>query len=399
MKILSKYRILKDNNALNADTKTVKYINMLIDIGSSGRPMEPYLGMNIPILHEYSCGHRRRVSPHSLKVGSGCKLCAAYKNGRRRAKSNDNYLIELKNNGITDIVPLEEYISSDLPILHKCLKHNLEWKVRPSCILNGTKCKKCANEANSKKKLKSTAEYIHELSIKNPTVKVLGEYKGEKIPILHYYEKCGCTNYAPPASVLRGSQCNRHNITRDGSTRRKTQEQYENEVKSLLPNVVIIGEYKNDHASIECKCLLCGNIWFPSAGYLVSGRPYDGCPNCHKSKGEYEIEQFLLKQEISFICQKTFDDLRGIKGRCLSYDFYLPEFYTVIEFQGKQHEKPIAYFGGKENFEIQQEHDKRKRIYAHNHNLKLIEIWYYDYNRIEEILIKELKLGTAETAG
>ena len=41
---------------------------------------------------------------------------------------------------------------------------------------------------------------------------------------------------------------------------------------------------------------------------------------------------------------------------------------------------------------MQQEHDKRKRQYAKDHNIKLIEIWYWDFDKIESILEKELGL-------
>lgn len=44
----------------------------------------------------------------------------------------------------------------------------------------------------------------------------------------------------------------------------------------------------------------------------------------------------------------------------------------------------------KEDFERQLEHDKRKRNYAKENNIRLLEIWYYDIDNIEEILIKEL---------
>ena len=47
----------------------------------------------------------------------------------------------------------------------------------------------------------------------------------------------------------------------------------------------------------------------------------------------------------------------------------------------------------KNNFKKQKEHDKRKRDYAEVNGYKLLEIWYYDYDRIEEILNKELEVG------
>ena len=53
---------------------------------------------------------------------------------------------------------------------------------------------------------------------------------------------------------------------------------------------------------------------------------------------------------------------------------------------------PIDIFGGEEAFQIQQEHDRRKREYSKLHNINLLEIWYYDINKIEEIMTKALGL-------
>ena len=94
--------------------------------------------------------------------------------------------------------------------------------------------------------------------------------------------------------------------------------------------------------------------------------------------------------------QKKFDNLKGLGNRKLSYDFYLPSYNLLIEFQGEQHERPVIFRGvskekAQENFLKQQEHDKRKREYAKTHDINLLEIWYYQVNLINEIL--ENKLG------
>lgn len=65
----------------------------------------------------------------------------------------------------------------------------------------------------------------------------------------------------------------------------------------------------------------------------------------------------------------------------------------MIEYQGAQHGISVEWFGGNKYFKKQKEHDKRKREYAENNNIKLIEIWYYNYNDIEKILIDELKFN------
>jgi very-short-patch-repair endonuclease len=71
----------------------------------------------------------------------------------------------------------------------------------------------------------------------------------------------------------------------------------------------------------------------------------------------------------------------------LSYDFYLPKYNLLIEFQGLQHEKYIPGFHkSKQDFLKQKEHDKRKKEYAEQNKYNLLEIWYYEFDEIEKIL-------------
>ena len=78
----------------------------------------------------------------------------------------------------------------------------------------------------------------------------------------------------------------------------------------------------------------------------------------------------------------------GVGGKTLPYDFYLPEYNLLIEYQGEFHDG-TAYRKGlqtKNEYLDRIEHDKRKRVYAIKNNIKLIEIWYWDFNKIDEIL-------------
>ena len=147
---------------------------------------------------------------------------------------------------------------------------------------------------------------------------------------------------------------------------------------------------------IECGfyCNKCDDIFQTTPNIITTHGLF--CPVCNtsKSKGEIVISNILDKNFIQYQSQKTFDNLIGIGGGNLSYDFCLPDYNMLIEFQGKQHEEPIDYFGGKEQFECQQEHDRRKRKYAVDHNIKLLEIWYYDFDNIEQIIMEELGLNT-----
>jgi hypothetical protein len=111
------------------------------------------------------------------------------------------------------------------------------------------------------------------------------------------------------------------------------------------------------------------------------------CPECQFSKGEKRISEWLLKNNIEYIAQKEFDGLLGLRNGKLSYDFFLPQYNLLIEYQGEQHDYYIPNIHKTEQkFQRQQEHDLRKREYAKENNIKLLEIWYWDYGNIEEIL-------------
>ena len=180
--------------------------------------------------------------------------------------------------------------------------------------------------------------------------------------------------------------------------KKKTHEKYVEEVKIKNPNVTVVGTYIDSKTKIIHKCNICNREWNAKPDNLH----YTGCPICKSSHGERLIKTFLINYNINFEFQKSYDGLFGIKNRHLSYDFYLPEYNLLIEFQGEQHERPVEYFGGEEKFKVQQEHDNRKREFAKLHNINLLEIWYYDINNIEKILtetLNNLKLKTVETTG
>ena len=103
------------------------------------------------------------------------------------------------------------------------------------------------------------------------------------------------------------------------------------------------------------------------------------------SHGERKIKDYLCNNHYKYIPQKTFSGLIGVGGGALSYDFYLPDYNLLIEYQGEFHDG-TAKIQTEIELLKQQEHDKRKRGYAQKHNIYLLEICYNDYDNIEQIL-------------
>lgn len=125
------------------------------------------------------------------------------------------------------------------------------------------------------------------------------------------------------------------------------------------------------------------------------------CPECQFSKGEKRIEDYLLNNDYikgnDYVSQKEFIDLVGVGNKNLSYDFYLPKHNLLIEYQGEFHDGNGNYYINK-NLKKQQEHDRRKKQYAIDNNIKLLEIWYWHFDNIEKILDKELNINKFKEA-
>jgi hypothetical protein len=109
------------------------------------------------------------------------------------------------------------------------------------------------------------------------------------------------------------------------------------------------------------------------------------CPLCkNKSFGEKQIYKWLINNSIKFETQKAFSDCRNQKK--LPFDFYLSDFNTLIEFDGKQHHMPIDYMGGKNGFDYRKENDLIKTKFAENNNIKLLRISYLERKNLSIIL-------------
>ena len=139
-------------------------------------------------------------------------------------------------------------------------------------------------------------------------------------------------------------------------------------------------EYINDYTRVKIFCNTCKRYFWQILKYNLSGC---GCPYCSKSKGEYKIQYFLLENNIKYELQKRFNNCKDKMS--LPFDFYLPELNVCIEYQGEQHYRSgFSFFKCKyrdkaeEAYRTLKLHDKIKKKYCKEHNIKLLEIKYYD---------------------
>jgi very-short-patch-repair endonuclease len=133
----------------------------------------------------------------------------------------------------------------------------------------------------------------------------------------------------------------------------------------------------------HCKCD-CGNEIDVERQSLITGNT-SSC-GCIISKGEEKIRKILLNANISFETQKTFETCRFPDTKRLAkFDFYLPNYNILIEYDGKQHftyQNSDKSWNNKENFEKTVKRDQYKNQWCKKNNITLIRIPYTDYDKI-----------------
>lgn len=143
---------------------------------------------------------------------------------------------------------------------------------------------------------------------------------------------------------------------------------------------------KRSHNNViwHCKCD-CGRECEVRSSCLQDGTT-SSC-GCITSVGELNIRKLLTDNNIEFQTEKTFSNfIYKDTKRHPKYDFYLPDFNRLIEFDGSQHYKPsgnsnIYWFTQEKVNEIQQK-DKIKNKYALNNGYDLVRIPYWERDKI-----------------
>lgn len=289
-----------------------------------------------------------------------------------KMKTHEQFVDEVFNIN-PNLQVIDKYRGVKQKIKCKCFKCNYEWNVLPSSLLQGSGCPKCMKRG---RKMKTHNEFINELSKQNTMIECIDTYCGADKSIWFKCKTCNHKWKTQPYNIINNhSGCPKCN-------KRKTHEQFTSEMYNINPNINIISKYIVSNSDIQCSCKICGHIWAAKPYNLLSGT---GCPKCNMSHGERTIIKYLNDDGIDYIPQYSFDNLFGVGGGLLSYDFYLPQYNMLIEYQGEFHNHTDRLRSEYE-FQKQQIHDERKREYAKTHNIKLLEIWYYEFNNIENIL-------------
>lgn len=339
------------------------------------------------------CGTIFWQRPNDHLSGKGCPHCS------HREKITLNVFIQrsIKKHGTKYNYSKVSFKTIKDKVIIGCPIHGwFEQKVEAH--MNGKGCKMCAKEQFSSKKRLSNETFIARVKERWGDEFDLSQikYVDSRTKVLVGCRKHGFF-YTYPTELLRGvfpcRKCWMESIGKYGMVT------YEDFVKRS--NTVHNNKYKYpdmDFKSVKDKVRIVCPKHGEFTQEVFSHMKGVGCPKCNSSKGEMKVESFLKKNNIEFISQyKITNDNLICTNNKFWVDFFLPKKNIIIEYNGMQHYKKMGVFGGDEKLEKTQDRDLSLRVYCKEHKIKLIEIPYTEYNNIEDILTKELKIHKNKT--
>lgn len=272
---------------------------------------------------------------------------------------------------------------NEMTVLEQDIELSLEkgriyWKCRCSCG------REKSVRADGLKTIKTCGECKKDLTgQKFGRLEVL--YRGKKDRASHQYWfcKCECGNIVEVNSdnlrrgLTKSCGCLHSEITHQIRFKDLTGQKF----GKLTP---VKYEIENERTYWFCNCE-CGNTCRVRSSYLINGHTQScGCINY--SIGEFNIANILYENNIEFKKEYVFEDLPNRR-----FDFYLPQYNRLIEFDGPQHIKyHNTWHQTEEEYIKAIARDNEKNNYALQKNITLIRIPYEYRDKINlDILLDD----------
>jgi protein-arginine kinase activator protein McsA len=261
---------------------------------------------------------------------------------------------------------------------------------RPECHLIAQGCPDCGNVESANKRRRTNIDFINDAHKVHKVGRYgygLLDYINSDTEVNIICNNCGVTFKQTPHGHLGGKGCENCSYIERGLNCRTPQSQFISDAIAIhgYKFGYSLVKYNGQRVEIDIICNSCLTTFkqIPKS-HLIGG----GCPNCKSSRGESRIRQFLIKNNIDYIYNKSFGDCKNPKtDRRLRFDFFIPSSNLLIEFDGRQHFVEVSEEGFKrESLADIQYRDNIKNEYASKNNIKLLRIPYWDIRRVPEIL-------------
>ena len=328
--------------------------------------------------------------------GCGCPQCKAEKIHLLKNKGTKQFIEDARNvHGDEYDYSKVKYIDSKTNVEIICKKHG-SFTQTPNSHLRGCGCPKCVDKKTGERCRMTLGEFLRRAEETHGdkydySLVTKDTFVDARTDVEIICPKHG-TYKQTPYEHLSGRGCywcgkesmaQKQALTRDDVVRRC------NEIFDSKYNYSLFTEYHSKKDIIQVICPKHG-AWTVSVNNHLYRQ--SGCPSCKRSFGEERIARFLDEKHIEYIEQYR---IKNESLLCINMymmiDFFLPKYNIAIEYNGIQHYEENPLFDTR-NLEQQQWRDDAVRSYCKNHGIKLIEIPYTDFDNIEGLLNRKLKL-------
>lgn len=200
-------------------------------------------------------------------------------------------------------IKAKEFSGTKVKTAHKCKKHSIIYYSTPYHVEKSAtgSCPRCAGEAISKRKTRSTKDYAMILKEKfGDLITIKEKYTNGAKLHKHHCKKHGFF-LQTPSYIVQGSvtyacqKCAGQSKLRSSNT-----ESYIEKLKHVRPNLVPLAEYQGAYSTILHKCIV-HDVEFNATPYSLYGSKGFGCPEClnefrQAGCGRRKTNETFLKQ-------------------------------------------------------------------------------------------------------
>lgn len=333
--------------------------------------------------------------PSSHIQGNGCNKCGLIKTLKTTRSTLEQFIQKaIKIHDIFYDYSKFVYVNNWTKGIIICPKHG-EFEQSPSNHLNNQGCPNCGYDRISKSRSNSEEDILNRFK----------EAHGNKYSYnnfvyngFHTKSIMTCKEHGDflqsPANHIKGAGCPKCGLLKTLESTRLTQEEFLEQAFKVHGSKCNYSDfiYLSMHTKGKIKCNICGYIFEQTPAAHIYQK--QGCPRCKKSKGELAIIEILDKHDIDFKDEHKIPEVADN----YRYDFYLPDYRTLIEFHGIQHYKYVPHFHrkGEDEFLANKNTDDVKKYSAYSFKYRLLEfnykqLKYMTKEDFEQMVINNIK--------
>ena len=233
-------------------------------------------------------------------------------------------------------------------------------------------------------------EVLREIHKVNPFLELLEPYRGRTKRIQMLCTLHNVVSRKTPYEAIIGKGCVQCGLEKLSQQTKLPEDVFVSRLKCKFPHIVLKNGYDGITNLAKFHCENCNSDFIDYANYVERR----GCPVCDSTSMEQQIAQVFTNHNIIYKPQFSFDDCKD--RRKLPFDFYLPDYNILVEYDGQQHYRPVNFGGisdekAFENFKTTQRHDSIKTAYCEFNKIPLLRIPYWESKNIEQILLDYIK--------